>query len=43
MRSKTFRESYREDIKLFHTLWIKSWLSVFLFFFFPSLSGRTPT
>jgi branched-chain amino acid transport system permease protein len=33
MRSKTFRESYREDIKLFHTLWIKSWLSVFLIFF----------
>ncbi|RLC09666.1 MAG: branched-chain amino acid ABC transporter permease [Deltaproteobacteria bacterium] len=30
MRSKTFRESYREDIKLFHTVWIKSWLTLFL-------------
>ncbi len=28
MRSKTFRESYREDIKLFQTLWVKSWLTV---------------
>lgn len=28
MRSKTFRESYREDIKLFQTLWVKSWLTL---------------
>jgi branched-chain amino acid transport system permease protein len=33
MRSKTFRESYREDIKLFHTLWVKSWLALFLILF----------
>jgi branched-chain amino acid transport system permease protein len=32
MRSKTFRESYREDIKLFHTVWIKSWLTLFVLF-----------
>lgn len=30
MRSKTFRESYREDIKIFQTLWTKCWLSVFM-------------
>jgi branched-chain amino acid transport system permease protein len=30
MRSKTFRESYREDIQIFNTVWTKSWLAVFL-------------
>jgi branched-chain amino acid transport system permease protein len=29
MRSRTFRESYREDIKIFQTLWVKCWLAVF--------------
>jgi len=29
MRSKTFVESYREDIKLFKTVWIKFWLTLF--------------
>jgi len=29
IRSKTFRESYREDIKLFQTIWVKSWLALF--------------
>jgi branched-chain amino acid transport system permease protein len=32
MRSKTFRESYREDIKLFHTLWIKGWITALMLF-----------
>ncbi len=30
IRSKTFRESYFEDIKLFKTMWIKSWMGLFL-------------
>lgn len=30
IRSKTFRESYYEDIKLFRTIWIKFWMAVFL-------------
>ncbi len=30
IRSKTFRESYYEDIKLFKTIWIKSWIGLFL-------------
>lgn len=30
IRSKTFRESYYEDIKLFQTIWIRVWLSLFL-------------
>jgi branched-chain amino acid transport system permease protein len=30
IRSKTFRESYYEDIKLFQTIWIRLWLSLFL-------------
>lgn len=30
MRSKTFRESYREDIRIFQTIWVKFWLIVFL-------------
>jgi branched-chain amino acid transport system permease protein len=30
VRSKTFRESYYEDIKLFQTIWIRVWISVFL-------------
>jgi branched-chain amino acid transport system permease protein len=30
MRSRTFRESYREDIKIFQTVWVKFWLAVFL-------------
>lgn len=30
MRSKTFRESYEEDIRVFHTVWVKGWLCVFL-------------
>lgn len=29
IRSKTFRESYYEDIKLFKTIWIKSWIGLF--------------
>ncbi len=30
MRSKTFRESYREDIRVFQTIWVKVWLTVFV-------------
>jgi branched-chain amino acid transport system permease protein len=30
IRSKTFRESYYEDIKLFKTIWIKSWMGLLL-------------
>lgn len=30
MRSKTFRESYQEDIRIFHTVWVKFWLGIFL-------------
>lgn len=30
MRSKTFRESYREDIRIFQTAWVKIWLAVFV-------------
>jgi len=29
MRSKTFRESYREDIRIFQTVWVRSWFAVF--------------
>lgn len=29
MRSKTFRESYREDIRIFQTIWVKFWLIMF--------------
>lgn len=30
MKSKTFRESYREDIRVFQTLWVRLWLALFL-------------
>jgi branched-chain amino acid transport system permease protein len=30
MRSRTFRESYREDIRIFQTVWLKSWLVLFI-------------
>lgn len=30
IRSKTFRESYYEDIKLFQTIWIKFWMMLFI-------------
>ena len=30
IRSKTFRESYYEDIKLFKTIWIKIWIGLFI-------------
>ena len=30
IRSKTFRESYYEDIKLYQTIWIKCWMVLFL-------------
>lgn len=30
IRSKTFRESYYEDIKLFQTIWLKFWTAVFI-------------
>jgi len=30
MRSKTFRESYREDVRIFQTAWVKFWLAVFV-------------
>ncbi len=30
MRSKTFRESYREDIRIFQTIWVKFWLALFI-------------
>lgn len=30
IRSKTFRESYYEDIKLFQTIWIRIWIFLFL-------------
>jgi branched-chain amino acid transport system permease protein len=30
MRSKTFRVSYREDMRVFQTFWLKSWLILFL-------------
>jgi branched-chain amino acid transport system permease protein len=29
MRSKTFRESYREDMGIFQTIWVKFWLILF--------------
>ncbi|MBW2204612.1 MAG: hypothetical protein JRF52_11085, partial [Deltaproteobacteria bacterium] len=31
--SKGFKESYREDIKLFQTIWIKVWMGLFLALF----------
>lgn len=30
IRSRTFSETYHEDIKLFRTLWSKSWMGLFL-------------
>jgi branched-chain amino acid transport system permease protein len=30
MRSKTFRESYEEDIRIFQTLWVRFWLVLFI-------------
>lgn len=30
VRSKTFRESYYEDIKLLQTIWVRFWLGLFL-------------
>ena len=30
MRSKTFRESYQEDIRIFQTVWVKFWLILFI-------------
>ena len=30
MRSKTFRESYQEDIRIFQTIWVKFWLILFI-------------
>jgi branched-chain amino acid transport system permease protein len=30
IRSKTFQESYREDLKLFQTIWVKCWLALFI-------------
>ncbi|MBU0515166.1 MAG: branched-chain amino acid ABC transporter permease [Proteobacteria bacterium] len=30
VRSKTFRESYHEDIKLLNTLWSKAWMGAFI-------------
>jgi branched-chain amino acid transport system permease protein len=30
MRSKTFRESYREDMRIFQTIWVKFWLILFI-------------
>jgi len=30
IRSKTFRETYYEDIKLLQTLWIKAWIGLFI-------------
>ncbi|MFC1823909.1 branched-chain amino acid ABC transporter permease [Thermodesulfobacteriota bacterium] len=32
IRSRTFRETYHEDIKLFQTIWIKFWMGLFVFF-----------
>jgi branched-chain amino acid transport system permease protein len=29
IRSRTFRESYYEDIKLFQTIWIRFWMAIF--------------
>lgn len=29
MRSKTFKESYREDMRIFQTVWVKIWLTLF--------------
>ncbi len=29
MRSKTFKESYREDIRIFQTIWVRFWVVVF--------------
>jgi len=29
MRSKTFHENYREELKLFQTIWIKFWMGLF--------------
>ncbi len=30
MRSKTFRESYQQDIRIFQTVWVKFWLILFI-------------
>ena len=30
IQSKMFKESYHEDIKLFQTIWIKSWMGLFI-------------
>ncbi len=30
MRSKTFRESYEEDIRIFQTLWVRFWFILFI-------------
>ncbi|MDY7035787.1 MAG: branched-chain amino acid ABC transporter permease [Thermodesulfobacteriota bacterium] len=30
LRSKTFKESYEEDIALFHTIWVRSWWAIFI-------------
>jgi len=29
MRSKTFRETYREDIRIFQTIWVRFWFVIF--------------
>jgi len=41
IRSKTYRISYQEDIKLFNTIWIKCWMGLFFIFLvaLPSICG----
>lgn len=42
LRSKTFIETYQEDLSLFRTIWIKFWMAILLIsiIVFPFLVGR---
>jgi branched-chain amino acid transport system permease protein len=44
IRSRTFHESYREDLALFRTIWSRFWLAAFLALLvaFPFLAGAYP-
>ena len=42
LRSKTFIETYQEDLSLYRTIWIKFWMGILLtgILLFPFLAGR---
>ncbi len=42
LRSKTFIETYQEDLSLFRTIWAKFWMAILLIsiIFFPFMVGR---